>query len=247
MAGELKNGMQCVEFDALLADALDGTLGGTKRIRFDAHRTSCGACASIFEETQAGLNWLKALPEVDPPAGFTERILLATSGVPAKATAERSESWMDRVRGFLAQGFRPVWTTVMQPRFAMSFGMAFFSITLMLNVAGVKVSSLRQVDLRPIAIKRNYYEASGRLVKYYENIRFVYELETRVRELKRAATPSDDKPDQKQDQQKEKKQGSEPDQRNYQNYSLDNAHAVLADCQGCKLVDSWYPAQRRQS
>ena len=245
MAGELQNGMQCIEFDALLADALDGTLGGTKRIRFEAHRTSCQSCASMFEETQAGLSWLQALPEVDPPAGFAERILLATSGVQSKAKAEAPEGWMDRVRGMFAQGFRPVWTTVMQPRFAMSFGMAFFSITLVLNVAGVKVSSLKSVDLRPSALVRTYYEASGRVVRYYENIRFVYELETRVRELKRAATP-DEKPDQKKDQQ-DKKQGQEPDQRNYQNYSLDDPHAVLADCHGCKLVDSWFPTQRRLS
>ncbi len=247
MAGELKNGMQCVEFDALLADALDGTLGGTNRIRFDAHRSSCKACSSMFEETQAGLNWLQALPDVDPPAGFAERVLLATSGVQAKAKAEQPASWMDKMRGFVAQGFRPVWTTVMQPRFAMSFGMAFFSITLILNATGVKMSSLRSLDLRPSALVRTYYEASGRVVKYYENLRFVYELETRVRELKQAATPTDEKPDQKKDQQQDKKQGNEPDQRNYQNYSLDDPHAVLADCDGCKLVDTWFPTQRRES
>lgn len=247
MAGELKNGMQCVEFDALLADALDGTLGGTNRIRFDAHRASCKVCASMFEETQAGLSWLQALPEVDPPAGFAERVLLATSGMQAKAEAEQPAGWWNQLRDFVAQGFRPVWTTVMQPRFAMSFGMAFFSITLILNVAGVKMSSLRAIDLRPSALVRTYYEASGRVVKYYENIRFVYELETRVRELKRAATPADDKPDQKQDQQKDKKQGNEPDQRNYQNYSFGDPHAVLADCHECKLVDTWFPTQRRES
>ena len=30
MAGETKNGMQCAEFDALLNEALDGTLAGSK-------------------------------------------------------------------------------------------------------------------------------------------------------------------------------------------------------------------------
>ena len=109
------------------------------------------------------------------------------------------------------------------------------------------MSSVKAMDLRLSAIKRSYYEASGRVVRYYENLRFVYELETRVRELKEAATPVEEKTDQKQDQQKEKKQGKEPDQRNYQNYSLDDPHAVLAGCDGCKLVDSWYPTQRRLS
>jgi len=93
---------------------------------------------------------------------------------------------------------------------------------------------------------RGYYETSGKLVKYYENIRFVYELETRVRELKRATTPADDKPDQKKDQSNDKK-GNEPDQRNYQNYSQDESRAILAACHGCKLVDPWLTTQRRQS
>ena len=77
-----------------------------------------------------------------------------------------------------------------QPRFAMSFGMAFFSLSISLSLAGVKVSDVRRVDLRPSAIKRTYYETTGRVVKYYENIRFVYEIESRVREFKRVTAPA---------------------------------------------------------
>jgi hypothetical protein len=243
MAGELKNGMQCGEFDALLTEALDGTLSGTRLVRFDAHRTSCQSCSAMFQETQAGLNWLKALPEVDPPAGFMQRVLIATSGEQqreAKAEAA-AQSWRERLLGYLVPAMRQVG----QPRFAMSFGMAFFSITLVLNIAGVKLSSLKQVDLRPRSIVRSYYETSGRLVKYYENIRFVYELETRVRELKRVATPADDKQEQKKE--KQQKKGEEPEQRNYQNYSQDDTHAVLADCTECGSMETWFPTQRRQS
>jgi hypothetical protein len=246
MAEELKNGIECTEFDALLADALDGNLGGTKRMRFDAHRDSCPACAAMFEETQAGLNWLKALPEVDPPAGFVERVLIATSGAIAPLKAEAPKGWMDRLRERMPAALRPALGTVMQPRFAMSFGMAFFSITLLLNVAGVRMSTLKQVDLRPSALVRTYYETSGKLVKYYENIRFVYELETKVRDLKRVATPADEKPDQKKDQSNDKKKGNEPDQR-YQNYSHDETHVILADCRGGKLADPWSTTQRRLS
>src|SRR4051812_30020033 len=133
MAEELKNGMQCAEFDALLTDAMDGTLGGTKRVRFDAHRTTCQACSTMFEETQAGLSWLKDLPEVDVPAGFVERVLIATTGLAPQMETAIQQSWVDRLRERMPKSFRPVWTTVMQPRFAMSFGMAFFSITLVLN------------------------------------------------------------------------------------------------------------------
>jgi len=251
MAGELQNGMQCAEFDALLTDALDGVLGGPKLVRFNLHKSGCTACSEMFAEAQAGMNFLKALPELDPPAGFAERILLATSGIQAKAQAETPRSWIERVgRAFLpanlAPKFRPVWTTVMQPRFAMSFGMAFFSITLVLNVIGVKVTNIKAADLRPSAIVRNYYETTGRLVKYYENIRFVYELETRVRALQKAATTPENKTDQNKDRKKSKQDNEPEQQQNYKNYSFDDARNVLANCHECDLVDYWSVSTRRE-
>lgn len=244
MAEELTTGMQCGEFDALLADALDGTLSGTRQLRFDAHRTSCPACSAMFDEVSAGMNWLKDLPELEPPAGFVQRVMLATSGVASESAkaAEQKLTWQDRLRGYFNAALRPV----MHPRFAMSFGMAFFSITLVLNVIGVRVTDLKHVDLRPSAIVRGYYETTGRLVKYYENIRFVYELETRVRELKRLTAPTDNnQQEQQQQQQKQNKKQNEPEQRNYQNFSRDDAHTVLASNPGHDLVEPWFPAQRR--
>ncbi len=246
MAGELQHGMQCAEFDALLTDALDGVLNGPKLVRFNQHKSGCTACSEMFSEAQAGMNWLQALPEVDPPAGFAERVLLATSGIQAKAKAETPRTSIERLRESFAPKFRPVWTTVMQPRFAMSFGMAFFSITLVLNVIGVKVTKLRAADLRPSAIVRNYYETTGRLVKYYENIRFVYELETRVRALKKAATTPENETDQNKDRKKSKQDNEPEQQQNYQNYSFDDSRNVLADCHECALVDYRFVPQRRE-
>ena len=57
----------------------------------------------------------------------------------------------------------------------------------------------------PVAIKRTYYETTGRVVKYYENIRFVYEIESRVREFKRVTAPPEPSP-KEQKQRKEKQQ-----------------------------------------
>src|SRR6185437_7969654 len=37
----------------------------------------------------------------------------------------------------------PVWSTARQPRFAMSFAMVFFSVSIALNVAGVRLGALR--------------------------------------------------------------------------------------------------------
>jgi len=90
----------------------------------------------------------------------------------------------------------------------------------------VKLSDIRHVDLRPTAIKRNYYETSGKVVKYYENIRFVYEIESRVREFKRATTPAEAAPAKKDKHKDNSKQ--EPEQKQERNYSQGENQPVLA-------------------
>jgi hypothetical protein len=214
--------MQCTEFDALLWEALEGSLGGAELERFQAHRAECASCGPMFAEAQAGRTLLRALDEVEPAANLLHNILAATVGRVEEAPAERpAESWWERLRARL----QPVAGPVLQPKFVMSFAMAFFSITLLLNVAGINLGELKHVDLRPSALVRGYYETQGRLVKYYENIRFVYEIESRVQQLKRATTPEERTPAPEQKDRKEK--GGEPD-RKYQNYSRDQEGVTVA-------------------
>jgi hypothetical protein len=73
-----------------------------------------------------------------------------------------------------------------QPRFAMTAAMAFFSIALTLNLTGVHPLSLRASDLRPSSLKRNFTDADARVVRYYEGLRVVYELESRVHDFEGA-------------------------------------------------------------
>ena len=67
----------------------------------------------------------------------------------------------------------------------MTAAMAFFSIALTLNLAGLRLANLHTADLRPKAV-RSYMErqlmmASVPIVRYYDHLRFVYEVESRVR------------------------------------------------------------------
>src|ERR1700681_1504670 len=197
MPGEPKNGMQCGEFDALLNEVLDETLTGPKLENFQAHARVCAVCGPLLAEADAGKRWLKSLAEIEPPANMVHNILVATTGHESKHATVRAaseSSWADRFASWLRPVFGPVLAFSRQPRFAMSFGMAFFSLSISLSLAGVKVSDMRHVDLRPSAIKRTYFETTGRVVKYYENIRFVYEIESRVREFKRVTAPPQPSP-----------------------------------------------------
>jgi hypothetical protein len=225
MYEEPKPGMQCLEFDALLSDAIDGSLSGTVLARFEAHRTSCPSCGPMFVEARTGMQLLSSLAEVEPPANFVHNVLAATTGRTETMTqaAGPRESWWEKLRGAL----RPALGPVRQPKFAMAFAMAFFSISLVLNLAGFKISNLRRIDLRPNAIVRGAYEAQGRVVKYYENIRFVYEIESRVQELKRATTPEETTPPAEKHKDR-KDQSGNPDQKQNQNYSREQEAVTVA-------------------
>jgi hypothetical protein len=87
----------------------------------------------------------------------------------------------------LTQGFRSLGQTMLQPRLAMTAAMAFFSIALTLNLTGVRITDLRASDFKPSSIMRSAYEAKARVVRYSDNLRVVYELESRVRDLQRSS------------------------------------------------------------
>ena len=233
-----QNGMQCAEFDALLSQAIDGTLSGERLTAFEAHGRVCRVCGPLLQESEAGHGWLKSLAEVEPPADLVTNVLLRTSGVvtarshahaPVRPT---TVTWMDRVREWAEMIYSPVVAAARQPRFAMSFGMAFFTLSVTLGISGVRVSDLRHVDLRPSAIRRNYYETSGRVVKYYENIRFVYEIQARVRQFKEATAPAQPPPEQNNNNDRKDKTknntSGQPEQKQERNYSQEGTQPVVA-------------------
>ena len=232
------NGMQCNEFDLLLTDALDGVLSGTGLDRFQAHAQVCKLCGPLLAEAEAGRNWLKGLTEVEPPASLVNNILASTTGVDTqrlRVTARSPQpriSWWEHAQASLFGSLlEPIWATVRQPRFAMSFGMAFFALSVGLTVAGVKPADLRQISLRPSAIRHTYYATQARVVHYYENVRIVYEVESRVRELKRTVVPAEPGPrPSRPAKQKDDKNDTtqQPEQKQERNYSQTDNHLILA-------------------
>ena len=228
MAGQQHNGIQCSEFDSLLSQAIDGTLSGERLEGFEAHGRECQLCGPMLRDAEAGRSWLKSLEEVEPPAHLVNNILLATSGVAAgKATARAT--WGERIGRWIDAILSPVVAVARQPRFAMSFGMAFFTLSVTLSIAGVRLSDIRHIDLRPSAVRRTYYETQGRVVKYYENIRFVYEIESRVRQLKQAA-PAEERPETRptNNNENKKKNSSGQPEKQERNYSQEGTHVMYA-------------------
>ncbi len=250
MPDHTSNGMQCHEFDGLVSDALDGVLTGVRLDTFHTHARTCSVCGPLFAEVEAGRNWLKDLTEVEPPVSLVNNILASTTGVDTQrlrvnvSAPQPRIGWIERAQAWASGAMQPIWGTVRQPRFAMSFGMAFFALSVALSVLGVKPADLRQISLRPSAIRHTYYNTQARVVRYYENIRFVYEVESRVRELKRTVTPAErpsgDSAPEKKDHKNDTTQ--QPEQKQDRNYSQNENHLILARAPlGPSVFDSLNP------
>jgi hypothetical protein len=184
------------EWESLIADALDGTLTAADAAAFGRHQAECAPCAQILKETEQGKAWMEYLAvEPEVPADLLDKILVRTGGrsvsgkepgvvlgVPLPVRAVPARSLWHRVLPVARQAF--------EPRLMMTAAMAFFSIALTLNLTGIKLTELRAADFRPSRLRatltRQYYSTNEQVMKYYENLRLVYEMEARVRELRRS-------------------------------------------------------------
>lgn len=177
-----------------MMDALDGLLSAPAAAELRAHAAACPQCGPTLTGIERGMLALQSLEEVEPPPALLHNVLARTTfaphaavrGVAAEDLERNGRSRWGRLRAI--SGLR----AIAQPRFAMSLGMAFFSVTLLLNVGGIKAKDLKV--LRPSTLRTTaalkFYETEAHIVKYYENLRIVYEFESRYREIKNSEKPA---------------------------------------------------------
>ena len=224
MNSQNQNELQCGQFEALLADALDGTLTATTRQAFDAHAQSCSVCAPMLAEAHQGLRWLKTLEELEPPKNLLHNIVAATSMAEVHSLAEAAARRRNT-------GFRQLLPGLLHSRFATSFSMAFFSITLTLTVAGVRISDLTNAVTHPGSLRKavvlEYTQVESSVVKYYENMRLVYEVESRVKALRKATSQPEEK---ERDKSKDKNTPNDTsgNPQRHEDYSQERDASILA-------------------
>ncbi|HZZ38817.1 MAG TPA: zf-HC2 domain-containing protein [Acidobacteriaceae bacterium] len=187
-----RRSLSCEAWESMLTDALDGTLDARDAEAFDAHSKSCAAgCGDLLEQAKRGTEWLRFLHQTpEAPEGLLEKILVGTTGLPdaqqplmaSGAVALPRQAWLDVPIGLLQRHLA-------ESRILMTLAMAFFSLALTLNLTGVHLNQLKLSDLKPSAlaatVSHQYYTTSAHLTRYYSNLRIVYELESRVNEMRR--------------------------------------------------------------
>ena len=112
-------------------------------------------------------------PELEPAPWLVRKIMLATVGERKPTLAER-----------LAAFFRPA----LQPRFAYGVAMALFSFSIIVNAAGINLRHMTVEDLNPrtwfFRANRAGHLYYARAEKFYYDLRVVYEIESRLRQLR---------------------------------------------------------------
>ncbi|MBI4164859.1 MAG: zf-HC2 domain-containing protein [Acidobacteria bacterium] len=165
--------MTHLELENLASDYLEGQLQAAQRVAVEAHLHDCTPCRELMGDLKRVLALAHAAAGMEPPPWLVSKIMLATVG-------ERKPTWQERLAAFL----RPS----PQPRVATVVAMAIFSISVIVSAAGVNLSNVTVADLNP----RNwFYQAnrSGHLLyaraeKFYYDLRIVYEIESRFRQIR---------------------------------------------------------------
>jgi hypothetical protein len=172
--------IDCAQFEVLLADYLDGTLPESERIRVEQHAAGCPHCRELMADVQDSVRFLQGSEEVSVPAELITRIAYHAPTGRVRQPFER-QGLLSRV---VSEWLQPV----LQPRLAMGMAMTILSIAMLERCTGVKMQHVQPEDLNPVRIWGGIEDKTVRLkdraVKYYENLRWVYEMEVRLRELR---------------------------------------------------------------
>ncbi len=210
---EQDGALDCEQWEAILADKMDqsatgqaGALSPEAEAAFTAHSLRCPGCGQLMEQARQGELWLQMLKDAKPapPVDLLGKILAKTRGAGAEADFPLGTAALAGVQGDTAVGRwgMPFPTSLSllamrrahHARLLMTAAMALFSVALTLSVAGVKITSVHAAELRPQAMQanvtRSFYGTKKQIVSFYENLRLVYEVESKMQDLRRDVEPT---------------------------------------------------------
>jgi hypothetical protein len=179
--------MHCSEFETLVADYLDGTLAAGERTAIEEHASACPGCAEFLRDVRSAVSFLERVPDVAPPAELITRIAyLAPSGRVRHPLDE--PGIFGKIR---AKWLQPL----LQPKLAMGMAMTILSFAMLEKCTGIEVRHIPAADLNPVRIwgglEDKVIRAKDRAVKYYENVRLVYEIQSRLKDMEAQREASD--------------------------------------------------------
>jgi anti-sigma factor RsiW len=171
--------MTCVDFEVALADYCDDTLLPADRVALEAHAASCPGCHAFMQDAMIGFRAGRQLPAIPPPPDLITRL---AHQAPLRRVRRPAE-YQSAFSKVIERWFLPL----IQPRWAMGMAMTMLSFGMLERCTGFQAQRLQAADLSPVRIwsgmENRALRVRDRSVKYYENIRLVYEVEMRLHQL----------------------------------------------------------------
>jgi Putative zinc-finger len=175
--------MTCAELEILLCDYVDGTLHAGERTALENHLSGCVTCKQLAEDVAGVTAFIERVPQAEPPAELLTRIMhhapMGPGRVAEPAASDQRPSWAKRVFGGLFQSW-------LQPRYVMGMAMTILSFSMLARFAHIEPRQLRPSDLDPVKVWQGIDDHSHRVydraMKYYDNLRLVIEIQSRLRE-----------------------------------------------------------------
>jgi anti-sigma factor RsiW len=172
----------CKISEERLSEYLDGKLAPADASAFAVHSAGCGDCALLVARVGGLVGQLHELAEIEEPPQLIQNILDATIGPRVqKAGWKKWFSWA------------PI---LWRPRFAMGIITAAASLAIVINASGITPGKIKRADLNPAdlfrAANRQVHLTYARSVKFVNDLRVVYEIQSRLQpapEPSPASTP----------------------------------------------------------
>jgi len=161
----------CALTEARLSDYLDGILSPSEAAEFSAHASSCDDCGKLVAQVGGLVHRMRALDAREVPPQLIPKILESTLG-PRRAQSAGWQRWFAWIPQF--------W----QPRFAMGVVTVAATILIVLYTSGMSPAKLKKADLSPTNVfrtaNRQVHLTYARGAKFVNDLRVVYEIQTRL-------------------------------------------------------------------
>ena len=160
----------CKISDERLSEYLDGRLAPADASAFATHSAGCADCAQLIARVGGLVGQLHQLAEIEEPPQLIQNILDATIGPRVqKAGWKKWVSWV------------PI---LWQPRFAMGIITVAASLAILIHTSGITPGKIKRADLNPASLfrsaNRQVHLTYARSVKFVNDLRVVYEIQSRL-------------------------------------------------------------------
>jgi hypothetical protein len=160
----------CKISEERLSEYLDGRLAPADTSAFAVHATGCANCSQLIARVEGLVGRMHQLAEIEEPPQLIRNILDATIG--PRTQKQGWKKWFS-------------WVPILwQPRFAMGIVTVAASFAIVIHTTGITPAKFKRADLNPASLyrsaNRQVHLTYARSVKFVNELRVVYEIQSRL-------------------------------------------------------------------